>query len=124
MFMPKKHNSLKLTPKMIIRRGHYLYFAYYWLYGKINDLLFARKSLDDTVFNNDKEAYPIQSLSYPYLKELSKSIIIYPEDVFVDVGCAWGRVLWCLRRKKYAKKWIGVEYNSRIEEQAKKIFSS
>lgn len=117
-----RRTSLKLTPGMILRRGHYGYFFYYWLYSLIWDYRLAGKLLDKTVFNDEPGAYPVQSISYLYLKELLKVVKLQKEDVFVDVGCAWGRLIGYLHSHLHAKKFIGVELNSEVAKIAVDIF--
>lgn len=117
-----KKNKLKLTPWMIIKRGHYLYFLYYWLYGLIHDYKLAGKSLNHTVFNKQTDAFPVQCISYPYLKELLACVDFQEDEVFVDVGCAWGRLLGYLCLKTDIQQLVGVELNENVAEFAKRIF--
>lgn len=119
-----RDNKLRLTPKMVIKRGHYLYFLYYWIYGWFMDCKIAKKSLNKTIFNNDSAAFPVQSISYPYIKELIKNIEYNDNDVFVDVGCAWGRLIGYLRNHTNINKFIGVELNEKVARQASKIFNN
>ena len=115
-------NNLKLTPLMIIKRGDYLYHFSFWIYGLFYDIQLAGKSLNNTIINKSKDAYPVQSISYMYLIELVKQLKYNPEDVFVDVGCAWGRMLGYLRKKTTISKFYGVELNDEIAKQAKHFF--
>ena len=117
-----KKNKLKLTPWMIVKRGHYFYFLYYWIYGLIHDYKLAGKSLNNTVFNKQKEAFPVQCISYPYLRELLKSVHFKKDEVFVDVGCAWGRLLGYLCSHTSIPNLIGVELNEEVATCAKSIF--
>lgn len=117
-------DPLKLTPGMILRRGHYGYFFCYWLYGRIMDLRLAGRSLDRTVFNSGKGAFPVQSISYPYIRALERRLCVGPDDVFVDVGCAWGRLLGYVRSHKKVKQLIGVELNPEVASRARKIFQN
>lgn len=117
-----KNKSLKLTPSMIIRRGHYAYFFRFWLYGKIVDYHIAGESLNRTIFNSAAGAFPVQCISYPYLNELLPHLKLNPHDVFVDVGCAWGRLLGYLRLKTECQSLVGVELNATAAECAQTIF--
>ena len=115
-------NELKMSPKYIVKRGHYLYFFCYWIYGLYNDFKIAGISLSKTIFNKNENAYPVQSITYPYLNELLKYIQLDTNDVFVDVGCAWGRLIGQLNKKIKLKKIIGVELNKDAANIAKKAF--
>lgn len=117
-------NPLKMTPKKILKRGNYLYHFYFWIYGLYFDLRLAGKSLNDTVFNSTESAYPAQSLSYIYLRELIKIIEYDKNDVFVDVGCAWGRLLSYLQKKTKIEEFIGVELNESIAKSAQSYFEN
>ncbi len=117
-----KKNPLKLSPIQIIKRGNWLYHFSFWIYGLYYDLKFAGRSLNGTVFNDIDGAYPAQNLSYIYLNELVKVIDCNPDDVFVDVGCAWGRLIAFLRKKTKIKSFIGVEINQKIAERAQHCF--
>lgn len=117
-----EEKSLRLTPGMIIRRGHYGYFFYYWLYGLIVDHHLARKSLDQTIFNKENSAFPVQSISYPYLKAMVSLLNFGEDEVFVDVGCAWGRLIGYMRSHTKIKKFVGVELNEEVAGCAKHIF--
>lgn len=119
-----KKNQLKLTPWMIVRRGHYLYFLYYWIYGLIQDYKMAGRSLSHTIFNKQENAFPVQSISYPYIKALVRCIDFSADDVFVDVGCAWGRLLKYLCYRTNIQKLIGVELNQEAAQFAQNISKS
>ncbi len=114
--------SLKLTPEMIMRRGHYCYFFYYWIYGLIADYRLAGKSLNQTIFNKVDGAFPVQSISYPYIKALIACVDFGSDEVFVDVGCAWGRLIGYMSSNTRIKKFIGVELNKDVAECARRIF--
>ena len=115
-------NPLKMTPIKILKRGNYLYHFCFWIYGLYFDLRLAGKPLNNTVFNNTESAYPAQSLSYIYLRELVKIIEYDKNDIFVDVGCAWGRLLSYLQKKTDIEKFIGVELNESIAQSAQIYF--
>ena len=117
-----KNDPLKMTSIMILKRGKYLYHFYYWIYGLYHDFSFAGKSLNKTVYNESSSAYPAQSLSYIYLKELVKKMNYKENDVFVDVGCAWGRLIAYLKKKTKINRFIGVELNEKIANQAQTSF--
>ena len=112
----------KMTKSEILIRGHYLYHLYFWLYGIVYDLRILGKITNKTIVNKFYDAYPSQNMSYYYLRELIDEIKVKKEDVVVDVGCAWGRLLGYLERKTETKKLIGVEINHDIAEQAKSFF--
>ena len=116
--------QLKLTPSMVIRRGHYLYFLYYWIYCHINDYRIASKNLNHTILNDSPDAFPVQCISYQYIKELLKCYNFSDNDVFVDVGCAWGRLIGYMRLHTPVKKFYGVDLNSEVAEFAQKIFKN
>ncbi len=118
----KEKNNLRMTPRKIIERGDYLYHFSYWVYGLYYDMLIAKRSLNSTIIYEADGAYPVQSISYMYLREFLKKLEYDENDVFVDVGCAWGRIIGYLRRKTQIKKFYGVELNSRVAEKAKKYF--
>lgn len=117
-----KKNPLKLTPRMLLKRGNYLYHFSFWIYGLYYDLRFAKRSLNGTLFYKSKGAYPVQSISYIYLVELIKKVTFGQDDVFVDVGCAWGRLINFLRKKTPIKNFYGVELNSDVAKTAQKYF--
>lgn len=119
-----KKNPLKLSPVDILKRGNYLYHLSYWIYGLFWDFRLAGKSLNDTVFNDNECAYPAQNLSYIYLRELVKIIEYNKKDVFVDVGCAWGRLLFYLQKKTSLENFIGVELNEPIAKNAQSYFEN
>lgn len=113
---------LSLTPGMILRRGHYGYFFYYWIYGLIVDYSLAKQSLGQTIFNNIHGAFPVQSITYPYLKALIEQVTFESNDVFIDVGCAWGRLLGYMRSHTKIKRFVGIELNEEVAKCAKRIF--
>ena len=113
-------NDLKAPLSYYIRRGHYLYFFGYWLYGMYYDLKIARMPMCATIFNKDKRYYPVQSISYPYMNELIKNIEYSSNDVFVDIGCAWGRLLGYLNYKTNISNYVGIEIDKQVASIAKK----
>ncbi len=115
---------LKMDLKTIIKRGNYFYHFYYWLYGMYYDFKIAKRSLRHTVYTDYNGANPAQSISYNYLKELLENIEYSKDDVFVDVGCAWGRLIGYLRIKTKIKKFIGIEVNKSVAQIAKKTFEN
>ena len=123
MSLHKNKNPLRLTPGMILKRGHYLYFLFYWLYTIYWDRKIGKRSMEKTLFNKEEEKYPVQCISYPYLRELAKHLSIEAKDVFVDVGCAWGRLLGYLKYHTPGRRWIGVEYNEEAGKTAEGIFA-
>lgn len=107
---------------MIIRRGHYAYFFFYWLYGVIMDHRLAGRSLSHTIYNDSQGAFPVQSISYPYIREFEKHLDFKSDEVFVDVGCAWGRLLGHLLTHSKIKRFLGVELNPEVAKCAQHIF--
>lgn len=120
--MKRRVDDFKLTPSMVLKRGHYGYFFYYWVYTRLHDYRIAGCSLEGTRFNSLPGAYPVQCLSYPYLRELCRQVSFSETDVFVDVGCAWGRVLGYLRQKTPLGHLFGVEYNTEVARQTEEFF--
>ena len=116
--------KLKLTPMMILKRGRFFYFFFHWLYEIVADFCLSGMLLNRTIYNEDQGAYPAQSISYLYLREMVKAVELKVNDVFVDVGCAWGRLLGYMRRHTNAKKYIGIELNLAIAAKAKEIFQN
>ena len=114
--------ELKMPLSNILLRGHYLYFGLYHLYGKVMDFRIGRVSMDKTIFNREADAYGVQCISYPYLRAFVKQLDWSKEDVFVDIGCAWGRLLGYLEKKTAIRKLVGIELNEEAAETAKKIF--
>ena len=116
-------NPMKMTLGMIIRRGNYAYFFYYWLYGLVLDYRLAGRSLSQTVFYKADGAYPVQSISYPYIKALEPHLNFGCNEIFVDVGCAWGRLIGYMRLHTQLEKFVGVELNGEVAKCAQRIFS-
>lgn len=114
---------LKNNWKTILKRGHYIYHFCFWIYGLYYDFKIAKRSLGHTVYTDYNGANPAQSISYYYLKELIKNIEYTDEDIFVDVGCAWGRLIGYMRIKTKIKHFIGVEVNESVAEIARKTFA-
>ena len=120
--MKTEKNSFRLDIKSIVKRGHYLYFLYFYLYSRIVDYSISKRDMNGTIFNSNKGIYAVQCISYPYLRELMKYLDYDENDVFVDVGCAWGRLIGYLDRKTKISKFIGIEINHEVAESAKRIF--
>lgn len=113
----------RLTFSEILWRGHFIYFAYDCLYTLYMDNRIAGCSLNGLVCNPGDEIYPVQSLSYRILRCLAKAIEIRQDDVFVDVGCGWGRLIGYLRRKGLGgKETFGIEINRGAANFTKKVF--
>jgi len=109
---------------MILKRGRFFYFFFHWLYEIVADFCLSGMLLNRTIYNEEQGAYPAQSISYLYLREMVKAVELKVNDVFVDVGCAWGRLLGYMRRHTNAKKYIGIELNLAIAAKAKEIFQN
>ena len=114
-------NAFSLTPGMILRRGHYLYFFYYWLYRLFWDRRIGA-SMERTLFYDAEGAYPVQCISYPYIRAFLQAVTFAPTDVFVDVGCGWGRLLGYMRRKTPVRTFVGVELNPEAAAAAQNTF--
>ena len=113
----------KLTLKEVLFRGHFLYFLYYKIYSIIMDCKIAGRSLDGLICNEGEQIFPVQSASYRILKKLLNEIYIYENDVFVDVGSGWGRLIGYLRCKGIKGKFTyGVEINNTVAKLSEKIF--
>lgn len=110
-----------------IKRGHYLYFFYYYLYTLCMDRHIAgtykyNRSLNKLIYNNERGASPVQSTSYRVLDVLLPELEIGDGDIFVDVGSGWGRLLGYLFIKgKKCRKYYGIELNSEAADLSKKI---
>ena len=115
----------RLTFSEILRRGHFIYFAYDYLYTMYMDDKIAGSSLKGLVCNQDDGIYPVQSLSYRILRCLAKVIEIDQDDVFVDVGCGWGRLIGYLRKKRLGgKETFGIEINQDAADFTKQVFKN
>lgn len=113
----------KLTFSEKLKRGHFLYFGYYFFYTKYMDKRIAGQSLQGFVCNPGDEIFPVQSITYRMLHCLEKVIRISPDDVFVDIGCGWGRLIGYLNEKKIGgKEMYGVDINRSATEVSAKIF--
>lgn len=84
----------------------------------------AGRSLNSVEFNEDAENHPVQSISYPYLDEFISAINVNGNDVVVDVGCGWGRLLGYLAEKTGAQRYVGIELNPVAASNASKSLSS
>ena len=112
----------KLTLKEKLKRGHFLYFGYYWLYEKYYDRLIAKKDMSRMLPND--ATFPVQSLDYRILRLFEKEFTADDRDLTVDVGSGWGRTLGFLLLKKNKGRFIGIEINREAAEFSKKVFSA
>ena len=72
----------------------------------------------------DLGAYPTMSAEYGAIDMMFKKFPLSEKDVFVDVGCGFGRVISRLLMKKSpCRKYYGVELDPDVAEIAKKRFS-
>lgn len=69
--------------------------------------------------NSDEYRYPYEPTPYCVLERLASSGLIGEKDVLLDYGCGKGRVGFFLSHQ-VGTKTIGIEYDSRIYEQALK----
>ena len=67
--------------------------------------------------NSDEYRYPYEPTPYCVLERLASSGLIGEKDILLDYGCGKGRVGFFLSYQVKAKT-IGIEYDSRIYEQA------
>lgn len=114
-----------------ILRGHYLYFGYYWLYEQIMDRKIGGKVLNEMLENDDycnsfsdNEWHPVQSTSYRLLILAIKYIYVNQDDVFVDVGCGFGRIISYLIIKHRKCRYIGIDINKAATDLARKRFEN
>lgn len=116
----------KKTLKDFIRRGHFLYFFVYWVYGVWMDIRIGGKRLNHMTDTEhaDTDVFPVQSTSYRILDQMLTEIQVSPADVFVDVGCGWGRLISFLWLNKRRCRYIGVEINERAAAVARERFKS
>jgi hypothetical protein len=117
-------NQLKQSPIQIVKQKHYFYYFCCWIKSIYFDYKLAGFSLDKTIFNCVDGVYPVQSIQYVYIKEIVSKVEFGEEDVFVDVGCAWGRMIGYLKNHTKIKKYYGIELNSAVAKQALKIFKN
>lgn len=115
------NKALRLSIGMIARRGHYLYFAKNWLQALLLDIRVSGRRLEGVTLNENPANYPVQSISYPYLRLLPQSLSLRVDDVFVDVGCGMGRLIGYLSRTSSAKRLVGIELNPYAARVAKKV---
>lgn len=119
-----KIEDKKIPFKEKVRRGHYLYFLYYYLYTRIMDRRIAHTSLEGFVCNEGDEIFPVQSASYRILDKLLPEINIEKDDVYADIGCGPGRLMGYLFLKgKMGMMNYGVDINRDAAELAGRIFA-
>ena len=70
-------------------------------------------------FSSFGDGSPYQATSYGKLQKIINYLNIKPEDVFIDLGCGKGRVVFFFSRQKL-KKSIGVDSNQELIDIAKK----
>lgn len=115
---------MRLKEKLF--RGHFIYFFLYWLYEIYMDRRIGGIRLNK-MLRSEYEGlgiFPVQSTNYRMLDQIIDFIYLTPQDVFVDVGCGWGRMISYLMIKKRECKYIGVEINSEAAEVARKRFEA
>jgi SAM-dependent methyltransferase len=72
----------------------------------------------------DLGAYPTMSAEYGAIEMMFEQFPLDENDVFVDVGCGFGRVIsWLLLKKSPCRKYYGVELDPDVAEIAKKRFA-
>lgn len=77
---------------------------------------------DYCCITKDNEWHPVQSTSYRLLILAVKHINVNENDVFVDVGCGFGRVISYMIIKKKKCRYIGIDINKNAVEIAKERF--
>lgn len=113
----------KLTFWEKVKRGHYLFFSYYACYTMYMDWKIAGRSLRGLVCNDGEEIYPVQSITYRVLHCAAPEIHLENDDIFVDIGCGWGRLLGYLINKGICKgEAYGVDINRQAVEFTKGVF--
>ena len=71
----------------------------------------------------DLGAYPTMSAEYGAIEMMFKRFPLDENDVFVDVGCGFGRVIsWLLLKKAPCKKYYGVELDPDVAAITEKRF--
>lgn len=70
-------------------------------------------------------AYPTMSADYGAIEMMFRDFPLDGNDVFVDVGCGFGRVIsWLLIKKSPCKKYYGVELDPDVAAVAAKRFEA
>lgn len=91
---------------------------------KQNTVISTGKTIDEAI-ENGKRLLNIganEKVSYYYLNLFVEKVKFDSDDVFVDVGSAWGRMIGYLKQHTSISKFIGVELNKEIASLSKKIF--
>jgi SAM-dependent methyltransferase len=71
----------------------------------------------------DLGAYPTMSAEYGAIEMMFREFPLDANDVFVDVGCGFGRVIsWLLLKKSPCKKYYGVELDPDVAAITEKRF--
>ena len=71
----------------------------------------------------DLGAYPTMSAEYGAIEMMFKKFPLDENDVFVDVGCGFGRVIsWLLLKKSPCRKYYGVELDPDVAAITAKRF--
>jgi predicted RNA methylase len=69
--------------------------------------------------SSNRDMFGYQPTFYGVLEKMIRSLHLTPEDVFVDLGCGKGRVVFFMSLKKL-KKIIGVELDKKLIDIARK----
>ena len=73
----------------------------------------------------DLGAYPTMSADYGAIEMMFREFPLDANDVFVDVGCGFGRVIsWLLLKKAPCRKYYGVELDPDVAAIAAKRFEA
>lgn len=91
----------------------------------------GHKSLEKMIENHefcngpvDSEWHPVQSTSYRLLTKAIQYIYVNESDVFVDVGCGFGRVISYMIIKKRKCRYIGIDINGSASRIARERFKN
>lgn len=108
-----------MSVKDKVLRGHYLFFIYYWLYEAYMDRKIGGIRINKMLGEIEAvNIFPVQSTSYRILDQLNEHIKVDENDVFVDVGCGWGRMISYMLIKGKICNLIGIEINKEAAEIA------
>ena len=119
-----------MTIRQFIHRGHFFYYFGYWVYELLMDMLIGGVRLNKMLDNSQVTIcdHPVQSTPYRLLDLIVDYFQLDVSDVFVDVGCGWGRVISFLMLKfkmtktQWSCKFVGIEINTKAANIAKKRF--
>lgn len=90
-----------------------IYLTYISAKEMLSDFYFAKRFLGGTYDSPFRKEglYGTQSTDYRALKEIFRLIDIKSFDIFADIGCGKGRVIYYLLKNNFKGKIIGIEAN-------------